>query len=103
MDGGKGGKAQGAYRPQVVEKGLPRPVGKGGIGKAGLRREGIGFQPGQQLLVVADAPVNDLGGVDVQVGKGRDDQGVPPVLHRLTGVLRGQSVIQTNDSLSLGD
>ena len=56
-----------------------------------------------KALVVADAPVDDLGGVDVQVGKGGDDEGVPPVLHRLTGVFRGQGVIQTHDGLALGD
>ena len=103
VDGGKGGKAQSTHRPQVVEEGLPRPVGKGRVGKAGLRREGIGLQPGQQLLVVADAPVDDLGCVDVQIGKGRDDEAVPPVLHRLGGVLRGQGVVQTHNGLTLRD
>ena len=83
VDGGKGGKAQGAVGPHPVEEPLPRRLGKVRVAVAGLHREGVGLQPGQQLLVVAHAPVHHLGGVEVEVAEGGEHQRPAEVGHRL--------------------
>ena len=93
VDGGKSGKAQGAVGPHPVEEPLPRRLGKVRVAVAGLHREGVGLQPGQQLLVVAHAPVHHLGGVE--------HQRPAEVGHRLPGVLLGERPVKAGALLPL--
>ena len=101
VDGGKSGEAQGAVGPHPVEEPLPRRLGKVRVAVAGLHREGVGLQPGQQLLVVAHAPVHHLGGVEVEVAEGGEHQRPAEVGHRLPGVLLGELPVKAGALLPL--
>ena len=60
------------------------------VGEAGLGGEGVGVQPVQKRQVHAHAQHGILGGVEVEVREGLEDQGVPVILHRRPGVLLRQ-------------
>ena len=60
------------------------------VREPGLRGEGVGVQPVQQGQVHAHAQHGILGGVEMQVRKGLQNQGVAVVLHACPGVLLRQ-------------
>ena len=70
--------------PQADEVRRQLPVGPAGVIQirvAGLGWEGIGVQPLQQRQVHPHARHGVLGGVEVHVGKGLQNQPLPVVLH----------------------
>ena len=67
------------------------------VREPGLRREGVGVEPVQQRQVHAGAHHGILGGVEVQIRKGLQDQAIPEILHRSAGVFRRQSVVYAPD------
>ena len=86
VEGGEDGDPGGAVFHEVVGQAPVEFPGVALVGAAGLRGEGIGLQPVQQGQVHAHGHHGVLGGVEVQVREGLQNQGVPPVLHWRGGI-----------------
>ena len=73
MDGRKGRETQGPFGFEPFQERCVNAAGKDRVGKFPFSREGVVLQPGQEFFIEAEAAVDILRGMDVQVDKGRDD------------------------------
>ena len=97
MEGGEHTHPRGAVGSQLLRQLAVYRPGVVRVGKAGLRGKGVGVEPVQQGQIHAHAQHGVLGGVEVQIRKGLDDQRVPAVLHGGPGILLRQHGIHAGD------
>ena len=86
VDGGEEAGVEGAVAQQLPHQGTVHRLGVGRVAEVGLLGEGIALQPVEEQTVHPHAPLKKLGGVNVEVGEGRDDQAPPVVRHRQGGI-----------------
>ena len=102
MEGGEHAHPGGAVFDQLPGQAAVDLPGVVRVREPGLRGKGIGVQPVQQGQIHAHPQHGILGGVEVQVRKGLENQRVPAVLHRGPGVLLRQSPVDAPDDAVLG-
>ncbi|MPN61545.1 hypothetical protein SDC9_209283 [bioreactor metagenome] len=77
---------QTAVAPQLPDKARIDQIGVLRILVGRLQREGVALQPGQKRHIHAQPHVGELGGMDMEIGKGRNDERSAVIPDRNTGL-----------------
>ena len=101
VEGGEHAHPGGAAGGQVPGQGAVEGAGIVQVGAASFGGKGIGVEPVQQGQIHPHAHQRILGGVEVEIRQGLEDQGAAPVLHRCAGVLLRQDREDAGDDAVL--